>query len=48
VLVALFLGLGGLGTAAGMALGGVGAASAGAPSDHGHHDDGPRFPRTGR
>lgn len=49
-LVALFLGLGGLGTAAGAALSAVGTASADAPPGFGHHhdDDGPRFPRTGR
>ncbi len=40
VLVAVFLGLGALGTAAGTALGAVGAASA-SPFDGGHRHDGP-------
>ena len=48
VLVALFLGLGALGTAAGTALGAVGATSADAPSGSGHHHDDPRLPRGGR
>jgi len=51
VLVALFLGLGSLGTAAGAALGAVGAASADAPPGYGHHHgdvDDPRLPRFGR
>ena len=45
VLVALFLGLGGLGAAAGTALGAV---SSGPPLGHGHHHDAPRVPGTGR
>ena len=45
MLVAVFLGLGGLGTAAGLALGAV---SVGAPSGHGHHQGDPRLPRPGR
>jgi hypothetical protein len=44
VLVAVFLGLGALGTAAGTALGAVGAASA-TPFAGGHHDHGPGFDR---
>jgi hypothetical protein len=45
VLVAVFLGLGGLGAAAGAALGAVGGESASAPfAGHHHHDDGPGFP----
>jgi hypothetical protein len=48
-LLAVFLGLGAVGTAAGAALGAVGAASSGAPAGHGHHHvgpgpDGPRLP----
>lgn len=46
VLVALFLGLGGLGTAAGAALGAVGGHAAAAPFD-GHHHHGPAGPRPG-
>jgi hypothetical protein len=42
VLVAMFLGLGALGTAAGTALGAVGAVSA-MPFAGGHHDHGPGF-----
>ena len=37
VLVALFLGLGAVGTAAGTALGAVAASAGGAPSVPGHH-----------
>jgi hypothetical protein len=40
VLVAVFLGLGGIGTAAGAALGGIGAASS-AELGGGHHHHGP-------
>jgi hypothetical protein len=45
VLVAVFLGLGGLGTAAGMVLGAV---AAGPPAGPGHHHDAPRVPRMDR
>jgi hypothetical protein len=48
VLVALFLGLGAVGTAAGAALGAVGAASAGPHIGHHHGDDTQRPPRFGR
>lgn len=48
VLVALFLGLGGLGAAAGTALGAVGAADAGPRAGHGHLHDDPRLPRLAR
>jgi hypothetical protein len=51
LLVALFLGLGAVGTATGAALGAVGAASDGPQVGHGHHDgtdDAQRFPRIGR
>jgi hypothetical protein len=45
VLVALFLGLGGLGAVAGTALGAV---SSGPPTGHGHHHDAPRVPGMAR
>ena len=48
VLVALFLGLGALDTAAGTALGAVGATSADVPAGPGHHHDDPRLPRGGQ
>jgi hypothetical protein len=50
VLVAVFLGLGAVGTAAGAALGAVGAATADVPAGFGHHghDNGPHPPRPGR
>jgi hypothetical protein len=47
VLVALFLGLGAVGTAAGAALGAVGAASAGPQIGHHHDGDARRPPRIG-
>ena len=45
VLVAVLLGLGGMGTAVGAALGGV---AADASPGHGHRHDDPRVPRLGR